>query len=234
MFDLYYWPTPNCWKVSIMLEELGVPYRLRPVHIGKGEQFAPEFLAISPANKVPALVDTEPEDRGGPVTIFESGAILLYLAERFGAFLPKDTAGRFRVLQWVFWQVGSVGPTAGQVHHFREYAPEQFVYPIERYGNELHRLYGVLNHTLKDKDCIAGEYSIADIACWPWIRLHRKEGIDISEFPQVERWLGQVSNRPAVDRGFRAGVELRGGEPTMNEDSRKFLLGQRNFGNRNR
>ncbi|SLN75530.1 glutathione S-transferase N-terminal domain-containing protein [Oceanibacterium hippocampi] len=227
MIDLYYWPTPNAWKVSILLEELGVPYRLKPVSIGEGKQFAPEFLKISPNNKIPAIVDHDPAGSGAPLAIFESGAILTYLAEKHGRFLPADVEGKFRVLQWVFWQVGAVGPTAGQVHHFTDYAPERIAYATERFTNELHRLYGVLDHALAGESHIAGDYSIADMACWPWFRLHRQEGIRIAEFPNVQRWLDALAARPALNRGFRLGTELKGGKPTMTEEAKKILLGQR-------
>lgn len=227
MIDLYYWPTPNGWKVSILLEELGVAYRMIPVHIGKGEQFADDFLRISPNNRIPAIVDHAPADGGGELPLFESGAIMMYLAEKYGRFVPADPRGRFAVAQWVFWQVGGLGPTAGQVHHFRDYAAERIPYAVDRFQNELHRLYGVLEHRLAGRDYIVDEYSIADMACWSWVRLHRQEGIDIAEFPRVEGWLGRLAVRPKLNAGFRLGADLRGGQPTMTEDAKKILLGQR-------
>ena len=188
--DLYYWPTPNGWKVSIMLEECGLPYTVHPVNIGKGDQFRPEFLAISPNNKMPAAVDPNGPD-GKPISIFESGAILQYLGRKTGRFYPSDERGRVEVDQWLFWQMGGFGPMLGQAHHFRIYAPEQVPYAIERYTNETHRLYGVLNKRLADREFVAGEYSIADMAIVPWAKLWERQGQTIDEFPNVKRWLGR-------------------------------------------
>jgi GST-like protein len=224
--ELHYWPTPNGWKVSILLEELGVPYRLVPVDIRKGAQFTPEFLAISPNNKIPAIVDLKPLDGGAPLAVFESAAILQYLADKHGALLPRDTRGRIEVLQWVAWQVAALGPTAGQVHHFLEYAQEEVPYAKRRFTREIERLYGVLDARLAGRDFICGDYSIADIACWPWCRLWRHHQIDIPRFPNVEKWIARLAARPAVNRGFRLGNELREGKPTMTAEARKVLLDQ--------
>lgn len=226
MLDLYYWPTPNGWKISIMLEECGLPYRLMPVNIGKGEQFAPEFLAISPNNRMPALIDTEPADRGEPVSVFESGAILIYLAEKSGRYLPGEMRGRLKVLEWLMWQMGGLGPMAGQNGHFLLYAPERIPYAIDRYGNEVNRLYGVLNTQLEKTGAfVAGsEYSIADMAIFPWVRTHKAQKVSLDRFPHVERWYNALLQRPAVKRGLDLGKELRAG--TMTEEARKALFGQ--------
>jgi len=210
VIDLYYWPTPNGWKISIALEEMGLPYRLKPVNIGRGEQFAPEFLAISPNGRMPAIVDDEPAGGGGPLAIFESGAILVYLAEKSGRFLPRDVRGRSGVLAWLFWQVGGLGPMLGQHGHFRLYAPEKIPYAIQRYERETKRLYGVLDRRLADRAHVCGDYSIADMACWPWVVTHKAQGIDLAEFPEVARWYGALKERPALRRGYDLGRELRG------------------------
>jgi GSH-dependent disulfide-bond oxidoreductase len=225
MIDLHYWPTPNGWKVSIMLEETGLPYRLVPVNIGRGEQFKPEFLAISPNNRMPAIVDHDPAGGGEPVSVFESGAILVYLAEKTGQFQPTDLRGRYEVLQWVMWQMGGLGPMAGQAHHFRQYAPEQLPYAIERYTKEVNRLYGVMNKRLADRDYLAGAYSIADMAAWPWVVPWANQGQKIDEFPHLHRWFEAVKARPAVERGFAAGKELRSTAP-MDDEAKKVLFGQ--------
>jgi GST-like protein len=210
VIDLYYWPTPNGWKISIALEEMGLPYRVKPVDIGRGEQFAPDFLAISPNGRIPAIVDDEPAGGGGPLAIFESGAILVYLAEKSGRFLPRDTRGRSDVLAWLFWQVGGLGPMLGQHGHFRLYAPEQIPYAIERYERETKRLYGVLERRLAGREHICGDYSIADMACWPWVLTHKAQGIDLAAFPELARWYGALKERPALRRGYDLGRELRG------------------------
>ena len=225
MIDLHYWPTPNGWKVSVMLEETGLPYRLVPVNIGRGEQFKPDFLAISPNNRMPAIVDHDPPGGGEPISVFESGAILVYLAEKSGQFQPKDIRGRFEVLQWVMWQMGGLGPMAGQAHHFRQYAPEQLPYAIDRYTKEVNRLYGVMNKRLADRDYLAGEYSIADMAAWPWVVPWKNQGQQIEEFPHLDRWFEAVKARPAVDRGFAVGKELRSSTP-MDDEAKKVLFGQ--------
>jgi GST-like protein len=226
MIDLHYWPTPNGWKISIMLEECGLPYTLVPVNIGRGEQFKPEFLAISPNNRMPAIVDHAPAGGGGPVSVFESGAILIYLAETTGRFLPADLRGRNAVIQWVMWQMGGLGPMAGQNGHFLLYAPEKLPYAIERYGKEVNRLYGVLDAQLaRTGHYVAGaEYSIADMAIFPWIRTHKAQQIALDEFPHIRRWYDALFTRPAVTRGLDLGKELR--PPKMDDEARKALFGQ--------
>jgi len=225
MIDLYYWPTPNGWKITIMLEETELAYTLKPVNIGRGEQFAPAFLAISPNNRMPAIVDHEPPDGGAPLAIFESGAILLYLAEKSGRFMPRDLRGRYEVTQWLMWQMGGLGPMLGQAHHFRGYAPEKLPYAIERYTNEANRLYGVMDRRLADRDFLAGDYSIADMACWPWIVPHERQGQTLDDFPNLKRWFETLRGRPAVQRGFAVGKDLRNTAP-MDETARKILFGQ--------
>ena len=226
MIDLHYWPTPNGWKVSIMLEECGLPYTLKPVNIGRGEQFAPEFLAISPNNRMPAIVDRDPPGGGAPVALFESGAILIYLAEKTGRFLPADLRGRHATLQWLMWQMGGLGPMAGQNGHFLLYAPEKIPYALERYAKEVNRLYGVLDAQLARTGAyVAGdEYTIADMAIFPWIRTHKAQQIALAEFPHVERWYKALFARPAVTRGLDLGKELR--LPKMDDAARKALFGQ--------
>ncbi|RZZ86986.1 glutathione S-transferase N-terminal domain-containing protein [Pseudoxanthomonas winnipegensis] len=206
--ELHYWPTPNGWKITLMLEELGVPYRVNFVDITKGEQFAPAFLRISPNNRIPALVD--PQGPGGaPLSIFESGAILQYLGRKFRRFYPDDERQRVEVDQWLFWQVGGLGPMAGQAHHFRQYAPEAIDYAIARYTREVARLYGVLERRLADRDYLAGEYSIADMACVGWIVPHAKQGQDLAHFPHLKTWFDTVMARPAVRRAMAVGREER-------------------------
>jgi GST-like protein len=207
--ELYYWPTPNGWKISIMLEECRLPYEIRAVNISVGEQFKPEFLAISPNNRMPAIVD--PDGPGGrPISVFESGAILQYLGRKTGKFYPTNERQRVEVEQWVFWQMGGLGPMAGQAHHFRNYAPEQLDYAIKRYTNEVNRLYGVMNKRLADREFLAGPYSIADMACVGWAKLWKRQGQDIDEFPHFKRWLETVLARPAVRRGIGIRVEEAG------------------------
>jgi GST-like protein len=204
--DLYYWPTPNGWKISIMLEECGLPYVMKPVNISTGDQFKPEFLAISPNNRMPAIVD--PDGPGGrPISVFESGAILQYLGRKTGKFYPADERARTEVDQWLFWQMGGLGPMAGQAHHFRGYAPETLQYAIDRYTNEVNRLYGVMNIRLKDRPFLAGKYSIADMACVGWASRWERQGQDINEFPHLKRWLDTLLARPAVQRGIKLRVE---------------------------
>ncbi|WP_407946667.1 glutathione S-transferase N-terminal domain-containing protein [Pararhizobium mangrovi] len=222
--ELHYWPTPNGWKVSIMLEETGVPYEVHYVNIGKGEQFDPEFLKIAPNNRMPAIVD--PDGPGGePISVFESGAILQYLGRKTGQFYPADERARTKVEEWLFWQMGGLGPMAGQAHHFRNYAPETIPYGIERYTNEVHRLYGVLNRQLADREYIAGDYSIADMASVGWVR-PESQGQDIEEFPHLKRWLETVKARPAVKRGMELGQEHRN-NLADDKDAQKVLFGQR-------
>lgn len=226
MIDLHYWPTPNGWKVSIMLEECGLPYTLKPVNIGRGEQFSPEFLALSPNNRMPAIVDHDPADGGAPIALFESGAILIYLAEKTGRFLPLDLRGRHATLQWLMWQMGGLGPMAGQNGHFLLYAPEKIPYALERYSKEVNRLYGVLEAQLARTGhyVAGGEYTIADIAIFPWIRTHKAQQVALAEFPRVERWYNLLFERPAARRGLDLGKELR--LPKMDDAARKALFGQ--------
>jgi GST-like protein len=206
--DLYFWPTPNGWKVTIMLEECGLPYTMHPVDIGKGDQFRPEFLAISPNNKMPAIVD--PDGPGGqPISIFESGAILLYLARKTGRFYPAEERGRVEVEQWLMWQMGGFGPMLGQNHHFRHYAPEKIDYAVNRYLNETRRLYGVLDRRLAGREFVAGDYSIADMAIVGWAKLWERQGMRLEDMPNVARWLEAMKARPAVARGLAVAAELR-------------------------
>lgn len=198
MIDLFYWATPNGHKISIFLEEAGLAYRIIPVDIGKGAQFDAEYLKISPNNKIPAIIDHSPHGADAPVTLFESGAILLYLAEKTGQFLPRELAARLQVLQWLFWQVSGLGPMAGQNSHFTNYAPEKVPYALTRYTNETARLYAVLDRHLADRDYIGGEYSIADMACYPWVMNHACVGQDISRYRHLQRWLRRIAERPAV------------------------------------
>jgi GST-like protein len=224
MIDLHYWPTPNGWKVSIMLEEVALPYRIVPVNIGRGEQFKPEFLAISPNNRMPAIVDHDPPGGGEPVAVFESGAILLYLAEKTGKLMPKDLRGRYDVTQWLMWQMGGLGPMMGQANHFKVYAKDKIPYAIDRYMKEVNRLFGVLDHRLADREFIAGEYSIADIASWSWVIASERLGQPLEEFPNLKRWHDTMNARPAVQRGRDAGKELQSG--TMDDEAKKVLFGQ--------
>lgn len=227
MIDLHYWPTPNGHKVTIFLEEAGLLYKIFPVNITKGEQFRPEFLAIAPNNRIPAILDHAPADGGAPLSLFESGAILLYLAEKTGKLIPGDLRGRAEVLQWLFWQMGGLGPMAGQNHHFRNYAPEKLPYAIDRYVNETNRLYGVLNKRLADRPYVAGaEYTIADIASYPWI-LPEAQGQDIDSFPHLRRWREAIKARPAVIRAYEIGKTYVPTPPTTRtEEERKILFGQ--------
>ncbi|EJL02066.1 MULTISPECIES: glutathione binding-like protein [Pseudomonas] len=203
MIDLYYWTTPNGHKISLFLEEAGLPYKVHPINIGQGEQFKPEFLKIAPNNRIPAIVDHEPADGGEPISLFESGAILLYLAEKTGQFLPKDLRGRQEVLQWLFWQMGGLGPMAGQNHHFSQFAPEKIPYAIKRYVDETARLYGVLDRRLADRDFVAGsEYSIADMAIYPWTVSHKWQSQRLEDFPNVQRWFNRIKERPATVKAY--------------------------------
>lgn len=227
MIDLYYWTTPNGHKITMFLEEAGVPYRILPVAIGKGEQFKPEFLAIAPNNRIPAIVDHAPAGGGEPIAIFESGAILLYLADKLGALIPQDLRGRTEAVQWLFWQMGGLGPMAGQNHHFTQYAPEKLPYAIERYVKETARLYAVLNKRLADREFVAGEYSIADIASYPWIVPHERQQQKLEDFPHLKRWFDAIAARPATQRAYARAKEVNPGEkPSVDEESRKVLFGQ--------
>lgn len=222
MIDVHYWPTPNGWKVTIALEELGLPYRVIPVDITRGAQHEPEFVRISPNRRMPAIVDHEPLGGGEPLAIFESAAILQYLGEKTGRLLPTDPRGKYEVLQWVAWQVAGLGPMAGQLHHFKSYAPEPIPYAIERYAKEVDRLYGVLDRRLSDREHVAGDYSIADIACYPWI-LPEAHGIELSRFPSLSRWYWALRERPAIKRGRKVGVELA---RPLDDEAKKVLFGQ--------
>jgi len=224
MIDLYYWPTPNGHKVTIACEEMGLPYEIKTVNIGRGDQFKPDFLAISPNNRMPAITDHQPADGKGPLSIFESGAILQYLAEKTGKFMPQDTRGKYEVLQWVNWQMGGLGPMAGQNHHFSQYAAEKIPYAIDRYVKETNRLYAVLDKRLADREYIAGDYSIADMMSWPWIVPYERQGQKLEDFPHLKRWFETMKARPGVARGFAVGKELR--VPQMTEEAKKVLFGQ--------
>lgn len=203
MIDLYYWTTPNGHKVSLFLEEAGLPYKVHPINIGQGDQFKPDFLKIAPNNRIPAIVDHSPTDGGAPISLFESGAILLYLAEKTGQFIPKDLRGRQEALQWLFWQMGGLGPMAGQNHHFSQFAPEKIPYAIKRYVEETARLYGVLDRRLADRAFVAGEdYSIADMAIYPWIVSHKWQSQRLEDFPHVQRWFNSIKERPATVRAY--------------------------------
>jgi len=203
MIDLYYWTTPNGHKVSLFLEEAGLPYTVHPINIGQGEQFKPDFLKIAPNNRIPAIVDHSPTDGGAPISLFESGAILLYLAEKTGQFIPKDLRGRQEALQWLFWQMGGLGPMAGQNHHFSQFAPEKIPYAIKRYVDETARLYGVLDRRLADRAFVAGEdYSIADMAIYPWVVSHKWQSQRLEDFPHVQRWFNSIKERPATVRAY--------------------------------
>ena len=225
MIDLHYWPTPNGHKITIFLEEAGTPYRILPVNIGAGEQFQPEFLKISPNNRMPAIVDTEPANGKKPVAVFESGAILLYLAEKTGKFLSRDLRERFDALQWLFWQMGGLGPMAGQNHHFSQYAPEKLPYAIDRYVNETSRLYAVLDNRLADREFVACDYSIADMAAYPWIVPYERQKQNLDDFPNLKRWFEAIRARPAVVRAYEKGKALSA-KPVVDEESRKVLFGQ--------
>ena len=229
MIDLYYWTTPNGHKLTIYLEETGLPYAIHPVNISRGEQFKPEFLAISPNNRIPAIVDQKPADGGAPVSVFESGAILLYLAEKTGKLIPSDLRGRVEVLQWLFWQMGGLGPMSGQNNHFSNYATDKIQYAMDRYRNEVNRLYGVLNKRLADRAFIAGDYSIADMACYPWVVPYANQGQNIDDFPHLKRWLETIAARPATQRAYAKAKEINPnfGQPAIRtEEERKLLFGQ--------
>ncbi len=225
MIDLHYWTTPNGHKITIALEELQMHYRIVPVNISAGDQFQPDFLQISPNNRIPAIVDHEPGDGGAPLPIFESGAILEYLADKTGHLLPTSRRARFDVLQWLYWQMAGLGPMAGQNHHFAQYAPERIPYAVTRYVNETNRLYGVLDRQLADRAFIAKDYSIADIACYPWVRLYERQGQDLADFPAVSRWFAEISKRPAVRRAYEIADRINTA-PTVTEEGKKRLFSQ--------
>ncbi len=226
MIEVYYWTTPNGHKITIFLEESGLRYKVNPINIGKGDQFKPEFLKISPNNRIPAIVDNEPVDGGGPLSIFESGAILEYLADKTSKFLPRDVRGRAEVMQWLFWQMGGLGPMLGQNHHFRGYSAEKIPYAIERYTKETERLYGVLDERLEDREFVAGEYSIADMACYPWIVLHERQGQNLNDFSNLKRWFDTIQRRPAVQRAYELAKAINVGSAGMTEEGKKILFGQ--------
>ncbi len=228
MIDLHTWPTPNGFKVSIMLEETGLPYTVIPVDISKGDQFEPEFLKISPNNKMPAIVDHDGPD-GGPYALFESGAVLMYLAEKTGRFMPSAVAARYRVIQWLMFQMGGIGPMLGQAHHFRQYAPQPLPYAIDRYTNETGRLYGVMDRRLGDSEYLAGDYSIADIACFPWIRSYERQGQKLEDFANVKRWFEAIGDRPAVQKGLQVLADRRRPPGEMDEKARSILFGAEQY-----
>jgi len=226
MIELYYWTTPNGHKITMFLEETGLAYRIIPVNIGKGEQFRPEFLAIAPNNRIPAIIDRAPQGGGAPVSLFESGAILLYLAKKTGQLLPADVRGEAETLSWLFWQMAGLGPMAGQNHHFSGYAPEKIPYAIERYVNETNRLYGVLNRRLADRPFVAGaSYTIADIASYPWIVPYERQGQRLEDFPHLKRWFEAIRARPATVRAYARAAEFNT-QPSVTEESRRILFGQ--------
>jgi GST-like protein len=230
MIDVYSWATPNGHKVHIMLEECGLPYAAHAVDISAGEQFSPDFLTISPNNRIPAITDPDGPD-GEPISLFESGAILLYLAGKTGRFLPRSTRGKYQALQWLMFQMASVGPMLGQTHHFRAYAPEKVEYAINRFSNEARRLYGVMDKQLATNDYIAGkEYTIADMAVWPWLRSHERQGIDLGEFPNVKAWFEAIGNRPAVQRGITVLADRR--KPELDQAAREILFGNTQYAKR--
>lgn len=225
--QLFYWPTPNGWKITIMLEELGVPYEINWINIGKGDQFEPDFLKIAPNNRMPAIID--PQGPGGdPISVFESAAILQYLGRKFGRFYPSDERARVDVEQWVMWQMGGLGPMAGQAHHFRQYAPEQVPYAIDRYTNEVNRLYGVMDRRLEDRDFLAGDYSIADMASIGWVVPHERQGQDLNDFPHLKRWFEAMKARPAVEKGLAIGKEERDRTNLKDDkEAQSVLFGQK-------
>lgn len=227
MIEVFFWPTPNGYKITMMLEECELPYKMTFVNIGKGEQFEPGFLKISPNNRMPAIIDPDGPD-GKPISVFESGAILQYLGRKTGKFYPRDERARVEVDEWLFWQMGGLGPMAGQAHHFRQYAPEKLPYAIDRYTNECNRLYGVMNRRLQDRDFLAGEYSIADIAAYPWVRPYRRQGQDLADFPNLDAWYKRIHDRPAVARAIAIGKDVRAKwDLASDRSAQSVLFGQR-------
>ncbi len=227
MIDVYYWTTPNGHKVTIFLEETGVPHNIIPININKGEQFKADFLKVAPNNRIPAIIDREPADGGAPIPVFESGAILLYLADKTKQFIAQDIRGRTDTIQWLFWQMANLGPMAGQNNHFNHYAAEKLTYAMDRYRNEVNRLYGVMNKRLADREFLAGDYSIADMACYPWVVPHERQGQKIGDFPHLKRWLETIAARPAVVKAYALAKEVNpnaGGIRTPEE--RAILFGQ--------
>ena len=225
MIELYYWSTPNGHKITIFLEEAELEYKIIPINIGAGDQFKSEFLQISPNNRIPAIIDHHPADGAESLSVFESGAILLYLAEKTGKFIPHDLRDRIRVTEWLFWQIGGLGPMAGQNHHFNQYAPEKIDYAMNRYVNETNRLYGVLNKQLEGREYIAGDYSIADMACYPWIVPHQKQQQNLEDFPNLKRWFEKISARDAVKKAYAKADEIKG-QSVVTEKSKKILFNQ--------
>ena len=225
MIELHYWTTPNGHKITMFLEEAGLAYKIVPVNIGKGEQFKPEFLAISPNNRIPALIDHQPKDGGKPIPVFESGAMLLYLAEKTGKFLSADPRKRYETLEWLFWQMGGLGPMSGQNNHFAHYAPERIPYATKRYIDEVNRLYGVLNKKLAGRDFITGEYSIADMASYPWVVPYERQGQRLEDFPNLKRWFEGIKARPATVKAYELAKSINTA-PSITEESRKILFGQ--------
>jgi GST-like protein len=225
MIELSYWTTPNGHKITIFLEESATPYRIIPIDISKGEQFGEAFLKISPNNRIPAILDTAPVDGGEPISVFESGAIMEYLAEKEQKFLPADVRGKYEALQWLYWQMGGLGPMAGQNHHFVQYAPEKIPYAMERYIKETNRLYGVLNKRLAGRDFISGDYSIADMAAYPWIVPYERQKQNLDDFPHLKRWFLSVQSRPAVQRAYALAKEINQ-QPTVTPEARAHLFGQ--------
>lgn len=226
MIELHYWPTPNGHKITLFLEEAGLPYRIVPIDICRGDQFQPDFLRIAPNNRMPAIIDRDPADGAEPVSVFESGAVLLYLADKTGRFLPNDVRGRVAVTEWLMWQMGGLGPMLGQNHHFNRYAPEKIAYAIDRYVNETSRLYGVLDRRLEGREFIAGDYSIADMACYPWIVPHEMQGQRLEDFPNLRRWFESVRERPATVAAYERSKELTEASAEMTDEQRRVLFGQ--------
>jgi len=227
LIELYYWPTPNGHKITLFLEETGLPYTIKPVNIGKGEQFHPAFLSIAPNNRIPAIVDTQPASGTAPLSLFESGAILVYLAEKTGRYLSTNPEVRADTLQWLFWQVGGLGPMLGQNHHFNRYVTETIPYAIKRYVNETRRLYGVLDRHLAERPFIAGaDYSIADMACYPWLVPHEAQGMRLENFPNLQRWFAEIADRPATQRAYARGEPYQKLSDLGSEQARRFLFGQ--------
>jgi len=225
VIELYYWTTPNGHKITMFLEEAELPYNVHPINIGNGDQFAPSFLEIAPNNRIPAIVDTDPKGGGAPISVFESGAILEYLADKTGHFLPAETRARTETLQWLYWQMGGLGPMAGQNHHFVQYAPERIPYAMERYVNETNRLYGVLDKRLADRGFVAGDYSIADMAIYPWIVPYERQQQDLETFPNLKRWFHEIKSRPAVERAYAVADRINTA-PTVIGDAKSVLVGQ--------
>jgi GSH-dependent disulfide-bond oxidoreductase len=224
MIDLYFWPTPNGYKPLILLEEAGLEYQIKPINIMKGDQFKPDFLAIAPNNRMPAMVDRNPADEGKPYALFESGSILIYLAEKTGQFLSNDLRDRHQTIQWLMWQMGGVGPMMGQANHFVKYAPEDIPYGKKRYTDEVKRLFGVMEKQLGDRDFLTGHYSIADMACYPWIKLADFINIQLSDYPKVADWVTRIAERPAVKKAYEVGNTIKG-EQVMDEEARRQLFG---------